>query len=122
MSWNICLHGQAGSLSYEVLFDAVNVAAELHEELFPFALLGEAWAACEMAPNTAEFAELEAGARLFVRNSTVGHPIALAMVRHGRKTEAAAVVEAYVPYAADEKARAGIAQVHAELAKPAATP
>lgn len=85
-----------------------------------FALFGEAWARCELAPNAAELAELELGARLFARRPTVAYPIALALARHGKKAEAAAALEGCAGYAAEEDARTGIARLRAELAGPAA--
>lgn len=81
-----------------------------------FALLAQAWAHCEMVPNTAEFAELETGARLFARRPAVGYPTALALARHGRKTEAAAVLEACADYPMDENTWVGVARLRAELA------
>ncbi|HUR56125.1 MAG TPA: hypothetical protein VM029_00340 [Opitutaceae bacterium] len=83
-----------------------------------FALLGEAWARCETPPNTAEFAELENGARLFARRPSVGYPVALALARHGKKPAALAVLEACGGYGTDENTRAGITRLRAELAAP----
>ncbi len=81
-----------------------------------FELLAEAWAHCELAPNEKEFAELHLGARLFARHPTVAHPIALALTRHGKKTEAAAVLDACAGITTDEKTGAAIARLRAELA------
>ncbi|MGH7946221.1 MAG: tetratricopeptide repeat protein, partial [Opitutaceae bacterium] len=81
-----------------------------------FVLLAEAWARCELSPNTAEFAELERGARLFAQRPTVGYPIALALARHGKNAEAAAVLDASAGHATDEKTRASVTRLRAELA------
>jgi hypothetical protein len=81
-----------------------------------FALLAEAWSRSDVSPNTAEFAELETGARLFMQRPTVTFPIALALARHGRKVEAAAVLDASFRYVVDEKTRAAITRTRAELA------
>lgn len=91
-----------------------------------FALLAEAWTRCESSPSAAEFAELELGARFFARRPTVAYPIALALARHGKKAEAAAVLDACADYATDEKTSAGITRLRAELpaalARPPAAP
>jgi hypothetical protein len=87
-----------------------------------FTLFGEAWARCDMSPNTAEFAELEKGARLFARRPNVGYPIALALARHGRKTEAAAVLATSVGYPTDETTRASITRLRSELTAGVALP
>lgn len=81
-----------------------------------FVLLAEAWARCELSPNTAEFAELERGARLFAARPTVTLPIATALARHGKQAEAAAVLDATANYAADPTTRASIARLRAEVA------
>jgi hypothetical protein len=81
-----------------------------------FALLAEAWARCELSPNAEEFAELETGARLFGRHPTVGLPLALALARHGKSAEAAAVLDAGSGQATDEITRAAITRLRAELA------
>lgn len=80
-----------------------------------FALLGEAWARCELTPNAAEFAELEMGARLFARRPEVAYPLALALVRHGKKTEATALLEACAGAPTDENTQAQIAEWRSEL-------
>ncbi|MEO5959582.1 MAG: hypothetical protein ABIZ49_02130, partial [Opitutaceae bacterium] len=85
-------------------------------------LLAEAWARCESAPNTADFAELETGARLFGRRPTVAYPIALALARHGKKAEASAALDACAGYAGDENTEAAIKRLRAELAAPARPP
>jgi prophage DNA circulation protein len=81
-----------------------------------FVLLAEAWAHCDLAPNTAEFAELERGARLFAARPTVTLPIANALARHGKHAEAAAVLDTTAAYAADETTRASVARLRAEVA------
>lgn len=81
-----------------------------------FTLLANAWARCETAPNPEEFAELEMGARLFPRRATVAYPIALALARHGKQPEAAAVLAALDGSVADEDTRAAVARLRAELA------
>ncbi|MSU23073.1 MAG: hypothetical protein EXS32_04535 [Opitutus sp.] len=80
-----------------------------------FVLLAEAWTRCEVAPSAAEFAELELGARLFAQRPTVAWPIALVLARHGKKTEATAVLDACDGHATDEKTQAGITRLRAEL-------
>lgn len=84
-----------------------------------YALLGEAWARCETAPNSDEFAELLAGARHFWRRPEVAYPLALALARHGRKADATAVLDACAGHAEDPPTRAGIAGLRRELAAPA---
>ncbi|MSU49699.1 MAG: hypothetical protein EXS37_11545 [Opitutus sp.] len=81
-----------------------------------FVLLAGAWTRCELAPNTAESAELETGARLFARRPAVGLAIALALARHGKKGEAAAALDAGAGHVADENTRASISRLRAELA------
>jgi hypothetical protein len=81
-----------------------------------FTLLAEAWGRCETPPNTEEWAELLAGARLFARRPAVAFPIALALARHGKNGEAAAVRDACADYAADEATRAAVTRWRAELA------
>ena len=85
-------------------------------------MLAEAWERCELSPNTAEFAELETGARLFVRRPNVGYHIALALARHGKKAEAAAVLDASVPYITDENTRARTTRLRTELSAALAQP
>jgi hypothetical protein len=81
-----------------------------------FAMLGNAWSRCELSPNTAEFAELEAGARLFPRQPIVALPIARALARHGKNTEAAAILDASAGYPADEDTKTRITRLRTELA------
>jgi hypothetical protein len=59
---------------------------------------------------------LEAGARLFPRQSIVALPIALALARHGKNAEAAAILDASAGYPADEDTKARITRLRAELA------
>lgn len=80
------------------------------------ALLGEAWSRCELSPNTDEFAELERGAQLFPRRPSVALPIALALARHGKNAEAAAVLDASAGYPADDHTNARMARLRAQLA------
>ncbi len=87
-----------------------------------FILLAEAWARCELAPNTADLAELETGARLFARRPAVGLPLALALARHGKKAEAAAVLDTSGGYPTDEATQAEITRLRAELAAALARP
>ncbi len=82
-----------------------------------FELLAEAWAHCELSPNPAEFAELERGARLFPSRPTVGYPVALALARHGKPAEAAAVLDVSAAYAMDEDTRASVNRLRADLAR-----
>jgi hypothetical protein len=81
-----------------------------------FVLLGEAWARCDVLPNTAEFAELSMGARLFPRRPGVVLPIARALARHGKRAEAAAVLDGTIGYPTSENTRAEITRFRAELA------
>jgi hypothetical protein len=83
-----------------------------------FALLGEAWSRCATPPNTAEFAALQAGARWFPRRPHIVYPIALALARHGRPGEAAAMLAAAEEVSSDDATRAAIAQLRRELAAP----
>jgi len=98
---------------FDPLRRAVKQAPPLAEV---FILLADAWARCELAPNLADLAELATGARLFKRQPEVLHPIALALSRHGRKAEAAAVLDACGGAAMDEDTRTRIARLRAELA------
>src|SRR5688500_329573 len=81
-----------------------------------YTLLAEAWDRCEYSPNTMEFAELEAGARLFPQRPTVAYSIARALARHGKKAEAASVLDTSAVYATDDNTRALFARLRAELA------
>lgn len=87
-----------------------------------FVLLAEAWAYCESAPNTEEFAEIQTGARLFGGRPPVAYPIALALARHGKKTEATAVLNATADYVMDEETRSSITRLRGELAAETAQP
>jgi hypothetical protein len=82
-----------------------------------FALLAEAWARCDGAPEPAEFAELLQGTRMFGRRPGVAVPIARALLRHGKKTEAAVALDGCAAYAQDDPMRDEIARLRAELAK-----
>lgn len=81
-----------------------------------YALLADAWTACELAPNREEWAELERGARLFAGRPAVGLPIARTLARHGRKAEATALLAAGAAFPMDEETRAGVDKLRAELA------
>jgi hypothetical protein len=87
-----------------------------------FELLAEAWTRCEISPTATEFTELETGARLFAQRPTVIYPIAVALARHGKNGEAASMLDATAGYPADEKTRASIARLRAELAAAATQP
>jgi hypothetical protein len=87
-----------------------------------YLLLGVAWSRCELAPTTEEFAELETGARLFAGRPAVGIALAHALARHGRKAEAAAVLDASAGHVADEDTRAQATQLRAELGAALARP
>lgn len=80
-----------------------------------FVLLALAWARCETSPNTAEFAELESGARLFGCRPDVAYPLALAFARHGRKAEAIAVLDATAGSVTDDATRTAITGLRADL-------
>ncbi len=97
----------------EPLRRSASQSPPLHEAV---ALLAEAWARCEQAPNAAEWAVLEEGARLFARNAAVTSSVALALARHGRAGEAAGWLDVSAAYAADDALREAIAKVRAELA------
>jgi len=84
-----------------------------------FTLLAETWARCEVAPNAVQFAELETGTRLFARRPAVAYPTALLLARHGKKAEAAAVLDACAGYPTDETTLAAMARLRAELGGPA---
>jgi hypothetical protein len=92
---------------------AVTLAPPLPEV---YILLAEAWARCETAPNPSEVTELETGGRLFASRLTVTLPIARALAQHGKKAEAAAVLDASARHAADEITRTQIARARVELA------
>ncbi|MBL9190011.1 MAG: hypothetical protein JNK23_21205 [Opitutaceae bacterium] len=87
-----------------------------------FMLLAEAWARCELAPSPAEFAALALGARLFAQNASVAYPIAVAFSRHGKKAEAAAVLDACSGAAPDDSTRERIRELRADLAAALAQP
>lgn len=80
-----------------------------------YELLADAWARCEFSPTAAEFAELESGLRYFSRRPMVVLPVALAFARHGKRDEAAAILEASVITALDEAGQALVARWRAEL-------
>jgi hypothetical protein len=80
-----------------------------------YVLLGEAWARCDVLPNTAEFTELAMGARLFPRRPGVVLPIARALARHGKPGEAAAALDGTIGYPTNENTRAEITRLRAEL-------
>ncbi|MDP3073682.1 MAG: hypothetical protein Q8N18_25585 [Opitutaceae bacterium] len=81
-----------------------------------FALLAEAWALCTLPPSPAEWTELERGARLYATRAEVAYPIALALARHGKKAEAAAVLDACAGAATDKATETEIRALRAELA------
>lgn len=87
-----------------------------------YILLAEAWARCELSPNTAEFDELQKGARLFARRPSVAYATARALALHGKKAEAVAVLDGCVPEIGDETTRTQVARLRAELAPAAAPP
>ncbi len=80
-----------------------------------FALLGEAWAASEVPPSPAEFAELERGARLFARRPAVALPIARALARHGKNSEAAVVLDAIAGSPMTDGSQAELSRLRTEL-------
>ena len=81
-----------------------------------YTLLAEAWTACELAPNPEELAELERGARLFARRPAVTYAIALALARHGKKTEAVAALDGCAGTAMDDELKAEVTRLREELA------
>lgn len=81
-----------------------------------YTMLAEAWACCETAPSTAEFAQLEAGARIFGRQPGVGLQLAAAFARHGKKAEATAMLALGAGYPTDEITAGEIARLRAEIA------
>jgi hypothetical protein len=103
----------------EPLRRAVTQAPALPEV---FMLLGEAWACCDLSPNAEEFAELEKGARLFWRRPAVGYAVALALARHGKTGEAAAVLDRTTGHVMDDGTRASIARLRGELIAAPAQP
>lgn len=100
---------------FQPLRRAVTQAPPLAES---FVLLADAWARCEYAPNSEEFADLERGARLFSQRPTVALPIAQALARHGKKAEAVALLDGCVGSVADEPTRASVTRLRAELDSP----
>lgn len=84
-----------------------------------YELLARAWERCDVAPTATELAELELGARLFGQRPSVAYPVALALARHGKKAEAAALLDAVAIHVRDEPTRALVARLRGEL--PAAT-
>ena len=99
-----------------ILHPLQRAAAQMPPLPEAFALLGEAWSCCATPPNTAEFAELDAGARLFPRRPGVVYPIALALARHDKKAAAAAALAACAGYPADDATQAAIARLARDLA------
>lgn len=83
-----------------------------------YALLAEAWQRSELAPNRAEWDELERGARLFAGRPSVGLPVARALARHGRKAEAATLLAAAAAFPMDDDTRTGVERLRRELAAP----
>ncbi|HEY1111159.1 MAG TPA: hypothetical protein VGE76_21055, partial [Opitutaceae bacterium] len=80
-----------------------------------YVLLAEAWAACELSPTAEEFAELEAGARLFARYPEYALPLARAFARHAKRNEALHTLDLSSREIADAATAAGIARLRAEL-------
>ena len=80
-----------------------------------YVMLAEAWARCELAPNSEEFAELELGGRLFGKRPSVGFPIATALALHGKKSEAITVLDASSGSAMDDSMRAAIQRLRGDL-------
>lgn len=115
------VHGTADGKKFSVV-ELTPVLAPLQRGLAQapplpegFALLAEAWARCDSAPEAAELAELERGARLFPRRAEVALPTARALARHGHKAEAAAVLDACAGYVADKSSRSEVARLRAEV-------
>lgn len=104
---------------FQLLQRALTQAPPLPEG---FALLAEAWAHCPTTPNTAEFAELAAGARHFARRPAVAYATAVALARHGKKAEAAAVLDGCADFTADEPTRGELKRLRAEIAVALARP
>lgn len=80
-----------------------------------FELLGEVWARCESPPNTAEFAELATGVRLFGRKANVALALGQAFARHDRRAEALAALDACTESTAEEPVRNGVLRLRREL-------
>ena len=87
-----------------------------------FVLLAEAWVRCEIPPHAGELAELATGGRLFGRRPAVAYPLALALARHGKKAEAAVVLDACLGNTTDETTEAAVQRLRAELAAELARP
>lgn len=86
-----------------------------------YVLLAEAWARCRSAPTEVEFAEMTAGAQLFVRRPAVVTAIAEALSRHGRNAEATAMLEMNAGNAASAALPAAIGRLRLERAEPPAS-
>ena len=80
-----------------------------------YMFLAQAWARCEAAPNATERGELETGAKNFPWRPTVAYPVAQVLARHGKKTEAAAVLDACVGYPAEQDIVEGMKRLRAEM-------
>lgn len=82
-----------------------------------FTLLAEAWAACEISPSPAEFAELATGAQLFRGRPAVAYPLALALAHHGKKDAALALLDACARAVPEENTQGRIERLRAELTR-----
>jgi hypothetical protein len=82
-----------------------------------FILLAEAWRRCGIPPNARELAELTTGGQLFGTRPAVAYPIAVTLAHHGKKTEAAKVLDACLGSSGDESTVAAIKRLRAELAQ-----
>lgn len=80
-----------------------------------YALLAEAWAACDLSPTAEEFAELEAGARLFARYPEHALPLARAFARHDKPAAALHTLDLCAREVADTTTAAAIARLRATL-------
>jgi hypothetical protein len=82
-----------------------------------FVLLGNVWERGATAPNAAELAELERGARLYWRRPSVVLPIARALVRHGHTGLAQAALGRCAGDVADDEDRSELLRLQRELAQ-----
>lgn len=82
-----------------------------------YGLLAEVWVRCNQAPTAADWTLLETGARLYARRPVVSFRIALAYARHGRKTEAEALLAAGADYITDDITRRQVDELRTALAR-----
>lgn len=98
------------------VFDPLRRAAQQAPALPEvFGLFAEVWVRCNANPEPRDVALLQLGARYFSRRGNVSFPIALALARHGRATEADALLALGFDYLPNDELRARFTKLRADL-------